>query len=128
VKAAGYNANFLLNVGPMPNGKIQPEFVKTLGEMGQWMNTYGETIYGTRKGPVEAREWGVTTAKGNKVYVHVLNWQDETLSLPLSKKVKAARLFGNKAKVSFMQNEYGLLLKIPANQRNDIDTVIELEL
>jgi alpha-L-fucosidase len=128
VKAAGHNANFLLNVGPMPNGKIQPEFVKTLGEMGKWMNTFGETIYGTRKGPVEPREWGVTTAKGNKVYVHVLNWQDETLSLPLSKKVKAARLFGNKTKVSFMQNEYGLLLKIPASQRNDIDTIIELEL
>ena len=26
VKAAGYDANLLLNVGPMPNGKIQPEF------------------------------------------------------------------------------------------------------
>lgn len=52
VKAAGHNANFLLNVGPMPNGQIQPEFQTTLKEIGQWMSKYGETIYGTRGGPV----------------------------------------------------------------------------
>ena len=36
VRAAGANANFLLNVGPMPNGKIQPEFVTRLQEVGAW--------------------------------------------------------------------------------------------
>ena len=34
VRAAGYNSNFLLNVGPMPDGKIQPEFLNTLKEIG----------------------------------------------------------------------------------------------
>ena len=38
VKAAGYNANFLLNVGPMPDGTIQPEFADTLKAVGKWMD------------------------------------------------------------------------------------------
>ncbi|MCV5169208.1 alpha-L-fucosidase, partial [Escherichia coli] len=46
VRAAGSNANFLLNVGPMPNGKIQPEFVVRLREVGQWLKQNGEAIYG----------------------------------------------------------------------------------
>ena len=39
VRAAGYGANFLLNTGPMPNGKIQPENVDTLMAIGQWLET-----------------------------------------------------------------------------------------
>jgi alpha-L-fucosidase len=87
VKSAGYDANFLLNVGPMPNGKIQDEHKELLKGMGEWLAKNGETIYGTRGGPLSARNWGVTTQKGNKVYLHVLNWYDETLTIPnLSKK------------------------------------------
>ncbi len=64
-----YGANFLLNVGPMPNGKIQPEHVELLRQVGEWTKQYGETVYGTRGGPLSAREWGVMTQKGNKIYV-----------------------------------------------------------
>jgi alpha-L-fucosidase len=63
VKAAGYDANFLLNVGPMPNGKIQPEHHELLSQVGDWLKRNGETIYGTRGGPLTARDWGVTTQK-----------------------------------------------------------------
>ena len=66
VKAAGNNANFLLNVGPMPNGKIQPEFVHTLHEMGEWLRKNGESIYDTRGGPITPRPWGVTTQKSER--------------------------------------------------------------
>lgn len=129
VKAAGHNANFLLNTGPMPNGKIQPENVKTLKEIGDWLKKNGETVYGTRGGPIAAHSWGVTTAKGSKVYVHIMDLQDPTLALPImAKKVKAARLFADKSKVQFTQNDYGVLLKVPAAKRNAIDTIIELEL
>ncbi len=44
VKAAGFGANFLLNTGPMPNGKIQPKNIDTLAVMGKWLEKYGETI------------------------------------------------------------------------------------
>lgn len=128
VKAAGYGANFLLNVGPMPNGKIQQEHVDLLKQMGEWTRQYGETIYGTRGGPLSAREWGVMTQKGNKVYVHILNWHDETLTLPkLGKKVISAKVFIDKTPVKFLENDFGLSLKIPKEKMNDVDTVIELE-
>lgn len=128
VKAAGYGANFLLNVGPMPNGKIQPEHTELLKQIGEWTKVHGETIYGTRGGPLSAREWGVMTQKGNKIYVHILNWQDETLTLPkLGKKIVSAKLFIDKSPVKFMENDYGLSLQIPRGKMNDVDTVVELE-
>lgn len=128
VKGAGYDANFLLNVGPMPNGKIQPEHVALLKQMGEWTRQYGETIYGTRGGPLTPREWGVTTQKGNKVYIHILKWYDETLTLPkLGKKVVSAKLFIDKTPVKFVENDFGLSIKVPKDKMNDVDTVIELE-
>src|SRR6266700_1894743 len=72
-RAAGHNSNFLLNVGPMPNGKIQPEFVERLRGMGEWMKVVGESIYGTRGGPLPPGPWGAMTQKPGKIYVHVLN-------------------------------------------------------
>src|SRR6266550_7648840 len=76
VRAAGNNANFLLNVGPMPNGKIQPEFVERLRAMGEWMKVNGESIYSTRGGPLKPRSWGAMTQKPGKIYVHVLDPED----------------------------------------------------
>lgn len=129
VKGAGYDANFLLNVGPMPNGKIQPEHVALLKQMGEWTRQYGETIYGTRGGPLTPREWGVTTQKGNKVYIHILKWHDETLTLPkLGKKVVSAKMFVDKTPLKFQENDFGLSIKVPKDKMNDVDTVIELEL
>jgi len=128
VKAAGYGSNFLLNVGPMPNGKIQPEHIELLKQMGEWNKQYGETIYGTRGGPLSARDWGVMTQKGNKIYVHILKWHDETLTLPkLGKKVVSAKIFIDKTPVKFLENDFGLSLKVPKDKMNDVDTVIELE-
>jgi len=129
VRAAGYNANFLLNVGPMPNGKIQPEFVSRLKEMGQWLTKNGEAIYGTRGGPITPRLWGVTTQKGNKLYVHILDWQDSALLLPrLPKSVVSAHYMKDGSKAEYVENGYGLLLKIPQGARDDYDTIAVLEL
>src|SRR6185295_14412496 len=86
VKAAGYDANFLLNVGPMPDGTIQADHVERLKQVGEWLQKNGESIYGTRGGPVPPRPWGVTTQKGDRVFVHVLEWKDAVLALPRPKK------------------------------------------
>ncbi len=128
VKSAGYDANFLLNVGPMPDGRIQNEHQERLLQMGEWLTKYGETIYGTRGGPLAPHSWGVTTKKGNKVYVHILNWMDESLVIPSwGSKIKSAKLFIDKTPVKFVQNEFGITMKIPKEKMYAIDTVIELE-
>jgi alpha-L-fucosidase len=129
VKAAGYNSNFLLNIGPMPNGKIQPEFISTLKEIGIWMGKYGETINGTRGGPVTPRAWGITTQKGNKVYVHLLNPEDKNLLIPdFGKKVKNITLFSSGAKLKFKQDAFGIAIAVPAEIIDETDTVLVMEI
>ena len=130
VKAAGNNANFLLNVGPMPNGKIQPEFVQRLKEMGAWLKVYGDSIYGTRGGPVSQRPWGVTTVKGNRLFIHILDWPDRMLVLPpLDRPVKGAKMLKGGAKVELRQDPAGAVLVLPAAPAaEEFDTVVELEL
>ena len=128
VRAAGNNANFLLNVGPMPNGEIQPEFVDRLHEMGAWTAKYGESIYGPRGGPVAPAVWGVTTQKGNTVYVHVLDWAGPSLTLPtLGKKVKSAKMLDTGAAVEFREDGYGLQLKVPEGKGDEVDRVVVVE-
>ena len=129
VKAAGYNANFLLNVGPMPNGKIQPEFISTLKEMGKWMDENGETIYGTRGGPVPPKSWGITTYKGNKVFVHILNFENNNLLLPdFGKKVKGITLFKTGAKLKYKQDAFGIAISVPEEAIDETDTILVIEI
>jgi alpha-L-fucosidase len=136
VRAAGYNANFLLNIGPMPNGRIQPEFAAHLKEMGAWLARNGEAIYATHQGPVEPQGWGVTTRKGNKVYVHILDMSKagkdssaNTLMLPASLRVKSAYYLSDKNRVGFDSSQEGVLLKnLKAPKTGDYDTIIVLEL
>lgn len=128
VKAAGMNANLLMNIGPQPDGQLPAASIVRLREMGDWMKIYGETIYGTRGGIVAPHDWGVTTQKGNKLYVHILNLPDQGLYLPIKdKKVKKVVLFKDKSPVQFTQDKQGVVLKL-AETPADIDYVVELEL
>jgi alpha-L-fucosidase len=130
VKAAGYGANFLLNTGPMPNGKIQQENIDTLMVMGKWLDKYGETIYETRRGPISPAEWGATTvAKDGTVYIHLLQLKDENLLIPsLPSKIKSITYFENGEKVDYKETEYGLLLNIPKEQQDNVDSILVVEL
>jgi alpha-L-fucosidase len=127
VRAAGNNANFLLNVGPMPNGKIQPEFVERLRGMGAWMQKNGASIYGTRGGPITPRPWGVTTRKAGRIYVHVLDWKDEVLALPKLAGIGKAGLWPGGKAVEIRQVEGATLLRFPDAERDPVDTIVLLE-
>jgi alpha-L-fucosidase len=131
IKAAGYNANLLLNVGPMPNGVIQNEFTDTLKKAGQWLARYGETIYGTRGGLVPPKDWGTVTTKDNIAFVHVLNRPADQsyIFIPgITKKVSNAVLFSDKSKVKFKQQAEGIFIYLDGIQFEEIDTVIQLDL
>src|SRR5258706_2611622 len=83
VRAAGSNANLLLNIGPRPDGTIQPEAAQHLRELGEWLHAYGTSVYDTRGGPVSPRSWGVTTQPGDTVFVHLLDWRGRLPSIPV---------------------------------------------
>jgi alpha-L-fucosidase len=128
VRAAGSNANFLLNIGPRPDGTVQPEFVERLHQMGEWLAQYGDSIYGTRGGPIAPHPWGVSTQKQNRVFVHVLDWPDPMLLLPpLGDQVTAAYALKDHAKVEVTKTDHALLLKLPPRTPTDFDTVVVLE-
>ncbi len=129
MKAAGYGANFLLNTGPMPNGKIQPENVDTLLAIGKWLETYGEAYYGTREGPVTPQEWGVTVQKGKKVYVHVMDPESRTIELSgFRPKLKSAVFFDDGSKVEVKRTKKGIILTVPVEKRKPVDTIMTLTL
>lgn len=128
VRSAGYNANLLLNVGPRPDGRIQPEFVERLREVGRWMEKYGESIYGTRGGPVSPRPWGVTTQKGSRVYVHVLDWSDPVLAVPdLGRRVRSAAFMKDGSPAPFSVHEDAVVLTLPEAGPEEPDRIIVLE-
>lgn len=129
VRAAGQNSNLLLNTGPMPDGRIQPESVRILKEMGAWMNKYGETIYNTRGGPAGAKTWGVTTMTKDKIFVHVLDAEDPVLYVPLQgRTVKKVYGFENKEQVIFKKQGDGILVNLPVISADLIDYIFVLEL
>lgn len=130
VKAACYNANFLLNVGPMPDGTIQQEFTDTLAVMGKWLQQYGATIYGTRGAVTIPHNWGGFTQKGNKLYLHLLQKPEgDFLFVPeLKQKINKASLFDNKMSVKFKQQPEGTFIYLNGISWNAIDTIIEIEL
>jgi alpha-L-fucosidase len=129
VRAAGRNSNLLLNIGPMPNGEIQPEFVTRLHAVGEWIAKYGDSIYGTRGGPIAPASWGVTTQKADKVYVHVLSWNAPLLALsPLVGRVKEAHMLVDGSPIEFKQSPDGVVLKVPQAKPDEVDRVVELTL
>jgi alpha-L-fucosidase len=128
VKVAGRDGNFLLNVGPRPDGQIDPPQAQRLKEIGEWLGRYGESIYATRGGPFLPGDYGVSTYRGKKIYVHVLKWPVEKLALPPipAEIVRATML--TSGKVSFTQSNEAVEVSIQANDRSDMDTIIVLEL
>lgn len=127
VRAAGTNANLLLNIGPRPDGTIQPEFQERLREVGQWLVTYGASIYSTRGGPIPPREWGATTQRGDTVFLHVLDWPDRVLSIPaLGRRVRRATLLATGASVGMSQTDAGLTLTLPPAGKDEPDRVVVL--
>jgi alpha-L-fucosidase len=126
VQVATRDGNLLLNVGPKPDGEIEPRQVERLRQVGDWLRLYGESIQGTRGGPVRAESWGGTTYRDNRIYVHVLDWEEDEVVLPLSQRVVSSRgLTCDSVEVTV--GEEGVRIRVAPEDRQAPDTVIVLE-
>lgn len=85
VKAASKGSNLLLNVGPQPDGRLPEAAVERLAAIGEWMNIYGESVYGTSATGIPEQSWGVTTRKDSRLFLHLIEPLEgvESISLPL---------------------------------------------
>ena len=128
VTTSGYGSNLLLNVDPMPNGKIKSKQISTLKEIGEWLEVYGETIYGTQQGIIPPSKEMVSTQKGKRVYLHILKNKNVVFLPEFKSKVKSITTYKSKNAVPYEINKYGLLIKIPKKEQDPIDTIIEIQL
>ena len=101
VRTAGMGANLLLNIGPRPDGRLPEQCLARLKEIGQWMRTYGETIYSTEGGDFPPAAWGVSTRKDNLLYVHILDAGERDISFPVKGDVLSAKEFDSGRDVRF---------------------------
>jgi alpha-L-fucosidase len=128
VRVVGGDGNFLFNVGPMPDGRIEPGQVERLHEIGEWLRQYGESIYGTRGGPFAPDTWGAATRKGNKIYLHLLDPGMEVVNLPpISEKVAGSSVMTG-GEVKIVQTSQGIQVSVPKQDRKEIDTIVVLDL
>jgi alpha-L-fucosidase len=127
LQTVGGDGNLLFNVGPMPDGRIEPRQVERLKEMGDWLAKYGDAVYGTRGGPFKPGKWGASTCKDNKIYLFVMNWPAEgPLQIPaLSMKITNAEVKSG-GTVKMTPAEKMIELDIAKDTRDTIATVIEL--
>lgn len=125
-RVVGGDGNLLLNVGPMPDGRIEQRQVDRLREIGDWLGSYGESIYGTRGGPFRPDTWGASTRKDSSIYLHILAWPEETLTFPpLAQKVGDAVLLTG-GEVSVTQSDQGISISVAPTDRDPVNTLIRL--
>ncbi|MEE1022975.1 MAG: alpha-L-fucosidase [Muribaculaceae bacterium] len=125
VKTAGLGANLLLNIGPQPNGELPAAAIDRLEGIGRWMETYGETIYGT-EGSLFKADWGTSTRKADRTFVHVLTPGSTDIFVPFKGKPKKVREFADRErKVRFTRSADGITLHLDTIP-TDVDYVVEI--
>ncbi len=129
VRTAGGNGNLLFNVGPMLDGRIEQRQVERLKEMGDWLEKYGETVYGTRGGPVSPHNWGVSTQNGHRIFLHVLESIDDKLIVNnWAGKIKYIKAYSGGEELTYKMTSNELHITLPGKMANDIDFIIEIGL
>jgi alpha-L-fucosidase len=130
VDVASKGGNLLLNVGPAPDGTIQPEFRERLQAVGEWMKVNGDSIYGTTYGPWQKLAFGRTTAKGKTVYLHVFDWpaSGELKVGGALETVKSVTLLAGTRRLNFRQSREDLLVETPKLAPDPNASVIAIEM
>jgi alpha-L-fucosidase len=129
ISCARDGGNYLLNIGPKPDGSIPEESVRVLTEVGQWMAKNGDTIYQSDLCQPRRNNYASFTRKGNTLYMHVHYWPGEAVAMSgLQTKVKSAKLLAGDRKVEFHQDPYRVQFTgLPAQSPDHPVTTIAME-
>jgi alpha-L-fucosidase len=138
VNCVSKNGNLLLNVGPDARGNIPQPSIKILGEVGKWMKTNSESIYGCGAGKLTKPDWGRYTSKDNTIFAHWLYpniGQINARGIPADK-VKNVYLLNSGAELSYQKSWWGnsetgnFFISTGSSPQKPVpfDTVIKIEL
>jgi alpha-L-fucosidase len=129
VEVASRGGNFLLNVGPQPDGQIQPEFQERLKSVGAWLTLNGDSIYETTYGPVQNVGGLRTTASPKSIYIHLFDWVPPICTVPgIEARILSARLLANGMPLKFRQAEARVEIELPTSAPDSDVSVIALNL
>ncbi|WP_316831747.1 alpha-L-fucosidase [Pedobacter aquatilis] len=135
ISASSEGGNFLLNIGPQPDGLIPAGSIKVLNAVGAWMKTNGESIYGTTKAPLAAVRWGKIAIKNRpqnrEMFLYVFDMPENgLLNLPAKIKIKEAKLIASSEKLKFTSGENGLIsISLPSGKMaKELIPVVKLTL
>lgn len=131
-KSASRGGNLLMNIGPMGDGEFAPEDVNILNGLAKWMDKNSESIYRTTKTPLPFQSWGVSTRKGNLLYLHVFNWpiNKSIIVGGIKSDISKAYLLADPSKkeLSFKRiDSLDVRISVPSQAPDQANTVIVLE-
>lgn len=133
IRIVARGGNYLLNVGPKPDGTFPEASIRRLNDIGKWMDTNGEAIYKTQVSPIRDLPWGECTLKQEKnktiLYLCVLEWPENgILSVPgLTNKIMSAKLLATGAELKTKAINNGHHIEIPVSVPDPVASVIKLE-
>ena len=129
VKAASKGSNLLLNIGPQPDGCLPAAALDRLSGIGEWMGRYGESVYATDATGIPEQSWGVTTRRGNTIYMHLIEPLEgcPVVHLPVEGKVKSVTALKDGSALKYRVENGGVSVTLKETP-SDIDYVIAVEL
>ncbi len=128
IKTVGGGGNLLLNVGPMPDGRIETRQAERLREIGQWLSKNGEAIYGTKGGPYKPTDQLASTRKGNIIYLHILKNAPRSIRIPFPYDAGVISCsWINGGKVNYTKSANSLVIDLPGKNQ-DLPVVLKLTL
>lgn len=135
IDIASKGGNFLLNVGPKPDGTIPQESIDRLAGVGKWMKVNSESIYGTSASPFRRPWWGRCTRKvldngDTRLYLQVFDWPDDKmLIVPVANEAAGCYALADKNRTFEVEKgEKGLVVRLTGEAPDQIASVVVLDI
>ena len=127
VNVIGCNGNYMINLGPTPEGDFPPQQIALMDTLGMWLNDHAEAIYGTRGGPYYPFEGGVSTRKGNKAWIFITDNQLKNIILPtLPQQICVAKDFESGGEIEMLRDDETTTFLLPPIENESPVRVIQL--
>lgn len=128
VQTVGGGGNLLLNIGPMPDGRMELFQQKRLLQIGKWLDKYGVSIYATKGGPFKPNEWTASTRKDNQIFLHILDWPSDTLVIPdFNHDLVDCHLIDGGQVTPVTMSSGEMRVTVPKTMRKKLNTILVLE-